>query len=155
MKKRFILTMILLLLFSYNSINGYEYHKEINSIEYLLNERIKIINEFLYGYKDIDRLEKKLNKIESDNLLQNDLDILCKVIDCPTDYELAMNVKVNKINSIELMDCGYSVNVDLNWLMSGYDGEFNLIKNYDIKCIEQDNQIYLTKLRILNNNTGD
>lgn len=155
MKKRFIFTMILLLLFSYNSINGYEYHKEINTIEYLLNERIKVINEFLYGYQDIECLEKKLNKIESGNLLDNDLDILYKVIDCPTDYELAMDVKIHKINSIEPTDVGYSVNADLNWLMSGYDGEFNLIKNYDIKCIERDSQIYLAKLMILNNNTGE
>ncbi len=155
MKKRFIITMILLLLFSYNSISGYEYHKEINAIEYLLNERIKAINEFLYDYQDMDRLERKLNEIELENLLENDLDILCKVIDCPTDYELAMNVKIHKINSIELTDIGYSVNADLNWLMRGYDGEFSLIKNYDINCIEQDSQMYLTKLIILNNNTGE
>lgn len=155
MKKRFIITMILLLLFSYNSISGYEYHEEINTIEYLLNERIKVINEFLYGYQDMDRLERKLNEIELDNLLENDLDILCKVIDCPTDYELAMDVKIHKINSIELTDIGYSVNADLNWLMGGYDGEFSLIKNYHINCIEQDSQMYLAKLIILNNNTGE
>ncbi len=150
MKKRFILIMIVLLLFSYTSINGYEYHKEINTIEYLLNERIKIMNEFLYGYKDMDSLKEKLSKIESDILLQNDLDILYKVIDCPTDYELAMNVKVNKIYSVDIGDDGYLINVDLNWLMRGYDGEFNLIRNYDIKCIEIDEQLYLAKLIILN-----
>lgn len=155
MKKRFIITMILLLLFSYSSINGYEYHKEIETVEYLLNERIKIINEFLYSCQDMERLERKLNEIESGNLLQNDLDILCKVIDCPTDYELAMNVKVHKINSIEIIDDGYFVNADLNWFMRGYDGEFNLIKNYDIKCIERDEQVYLAKLVILNNNIGE
>ena len=155
MKKRFIITMILLLFFSYSSINGYEYHKEIETVEYLLNERIKIINEFLYSCQDMERLEKKLNEIESGNLLQNDLDILCKVIDCPTDYELAMNVKVHKINSIEMIDDGYFVNADLNWFMRGYDGEFNLIKNYDIKCIKMDEQVYLTKLVILNNDIGE
>ena len=100
-------------------------------------------------------LEKRLNEIESGILLQNDLDILCKVIDCPTDYELAMNVDVHKINSIEMIDDGYCINVDLNWFMRGYDGEFNLIKNYDIKCIERDEQVYLAKLVILNNNTGE
>ena len=31
-----------------------------------------------------------------------------------------------------------SYNSDLNWLMRGYDGEFNLIRNYSIKCIEAD-----------------
>ena len=151
MKKRFIFTMIVLLLLSYNSINGYEYHKEIETIEYLLNERITIMNEFLYGYKDMQSLEEKLSKIESDNLLQNDLDILYKVKNSPTDYEFAMKVKVNEIYDIELTDDGYLVNADLNWLMRGYDGEFNLIRNYQIKCIEDGGQSYLAKLTVLNN----
>ncbi len=150
MKKRFIIIMIALLLFSYNSISAYEHHEEITDIENLLNERIVIMNEFLYGYKDMELLKDKLDNIEAENLLENDLDILFKVIDCPTDYELAMNVKVEKINTLERSDEGLIINADLNWQMSGYDGEFNMIKNYDIKCIESDNQMYLASLVILN-----
>ncbi len=150
MKKRFIFTMVLLLLFSYSSISGYEYHKEIGSIEYLLNERIKIMNEFLYGYKDMDNLEAKLCKIETADLLKNDLDILYKLMDNPTDYELAISVKVGKISKAVKDDEGYLVSADLNWLMRGYDGEFNLIRNYSIKCIEFDEQLYLAKLEVLN-----
>lgn len=148
MKKRFIFTMILLLIFSYTSINGYEYSEETDSVEYLLNERIKIINEFLYGYKDMNLLTNKLSEIESENLLSNDLDILYKVIDCPTDYELAMRVKIHKIYNLELQEGKLNINADLNWFMDGYDGEFNLIKNYDIKCVKKDAQIYLAKLII-------
>lgn len=151
MKKRFIFIMILLFLFSYTSINGFEYHDEIDTIEYLLNERIKIMNEFLYGYKDMDDLREKLIEIERDKLLENDLDILYKVIDNPTDYELAMSVKVDKIYNVNIIDDGYFINADLNWHMRGYDGEFNLIKNYDIKCIQEEDQLYLAKLMILNN----
>lgn len=152
MKKRFIYIMLALLLFSYNSISAYEYHEEISDIEYLLNERIKIMNEFLYGYKDMDSLEDKLDDIEAEKLLENDLGILSKVIDNPTDYELAMNVKVDKIYSLECTEEGeLCINADLNWLMSGYDGEFNMVKNYNIKCIEVSGQMYLTLLVILNN----
>jgi hypothetical protein len=152
MKKRFIYIMLALLLFSYNSISAYEYHEEISDIEYLLNERIKIMNEFLYGYKDMDSLEDKLDDIEAEKLLENDLGILSKVIDNPTDYELAMNVKVDKIYSLERTEEGeLCINADLNWLMSGYDGEFNMVKNYNIKCIEVSGQMYLTLLAILNN----
>lgn len=148
MKKRFIIIMLALLLFSYNSISAYEYHNEIDDIEYLLNERIKIMNEFLYGYKDMKSLEVKLNKIETEKLLDNDLDILLKVIDCPTDYELAKNVKVEEILTYEKVEDGISINVDLNWLMSGYDGEFNMIKNYNIKLVEIEQQMYLASMVI-------
>lgn len=150
MKKRFIIIMLALLLFSYNSISAYEYHKEIEDIEYLLNERIVIMNEFLYGYKDMKSLENKLDDIETGKLLENDLDILFKVIDCPTDYELAMNVRVEKIRVLERNEDCIFINADLNWLMSGYDGEFNMIRNYDINCIEKDGQMYLASMTILN-----
>lgn len=150
MKKRFILIMLVLLLFSYNSISAYEYHEEISDIEYLLNERIKIMNDFLYGYKDMDSLEDKLNDIEAGKLLENDIGILSKVIDNPTDYELAMSVKVDKICSLERTEGELCINVDLNWLMSGYDGEFNMVRNYNIKCSEAEGQMYLTSLVILN-----
>lgn len=149
MKKRFIYIMLALLLFSYNSISAYEHHEEITDIEYLLNERIVIMNEFLYGFKDMNSLKRKLNKIEAEKLLENDLDILYKVIDSPTDYELAMNVKVDKIYSLARTDDGIHINADLNWQMSGYDGEFNMVKNYNIKCVETEEQLYLASLVIL------
>lgn len=150
MKKRFIYLMIITMLFSYISIGGLEYHQEINSIEYLLNKRIEIMNEFLYGFKDMSLLKEKLTTIEVDKLLDNDLEILHKIADNPTDFELAMNVKVDKIHSLERTEKGININADLNWQMSGYDGEFNMVRNYDIKCTEEDKLMYLTSLVIQN-----
>lgn len=152
MKKRFrfIFIMIAMLLFSYNSISAYEYQDEITNIEYLLNERIIIINDFLYGIKDMKQLKDRLDDIEVQEQLENDLDILFKVANCPTDYELAMSVNVDKINSLEKSGEEIYINADLNWLMSGYDGEFNMIKNYNIKLIEISKQLYLKSLVILN-----
>jgi len=146
MKNRFIYIMIISLLFSYNSIDKCQYYQEIESVEFLLNERIAIMNEFLYGYKDMNSLENKLDKIEAENLLKNDLDILYKVIDNPTDYELALNVKVDKINSLLKTENGIQINADLKWFMSGYDGEFSMVKNYNIKCVNQEKQMYLAAL---------
>lgn len=152
MKKSFIILLMVLLLFSYNSIGAYENHKEIVHIEHLLNERIAVMNEFLYGSKninDMNELEESLSKIEMDKLLENDLSILYKVIDNPTDYELALSVKVDEIISLEESDYGYRINANLNWLMSGYDGEFNLIKNYNIKCMQVDDKTYLAELKYI------
>ncbi len=146
MRNRFIFILLISLLFSYNSFGYYQYYEEIDSIEYLLNERIEVMNEFLYGYKDMGKLEEKLEKIEAENLLENDLDILYKVIDCPTDFELALSVEVDKINSLEKTGDDMNINADLKWQMSGYDGEFTMVKNYDIKCVELEEKIYLASL---------
>lgn len=152
MKNSFICFLVASLLFSYNTIGSYENYKEIDSIEHLLNERIEIMNNFLYGTKnddDIRYLNEKLKEIEADELLDNDLDILYKVIDNPTDYELALSVDVDKIKSLKKTDEGMLINADLNWLISGYDGEFNLNKNYDIKFIESEGKMYLVKLKYM------
>jgi len=98
MRKRIIYILILLcfLVTIHRCLWIYE---EISSIEYLLNERIKIMNGFLYGDKDIinmNDIKQQLSNIEAEKLLINDVDILCKVIDNPTDYELALSVKVEK-----------------------------------------------------------
>lgn len=153
MKNGFIYLLVASLLFSYNSIGNYENHKEITSIEYLLNERIEIMNDFLYGSKNVDDtkiLKENLSVIEADKLLDNDVDILYKVIDNPTDYELALNVKVDKINTLNETEEGMDINANLSWRMSGYDGEFDLVKNYDIKCIELEDKMYLTELKYNN-----
>ncbi|MBP1925684.1 hypothetical protein J2Z76_001545 [Sedimentibacter acidaminivorans] len=152
MKKSFIILLMILLLFSYNSIGAYENHKEIEEVEHLLNVRIDVMNDFLYGSKnanDINELNEGLSKIEIDKLLENDLSILYKVIDNPTDYELALSVKVDEIISLEETDYGYKLNANLNWLMSGYDGEFNLVKNYDIKCMQIEDKTYLAELKYI------
>lgn len=148
MKKRFIIIMLVLLLFSYNSIGAYEYHEEITEIEYLLNKRIEIMNEFLYGVKNLNSLENKLKVIETESILENDVDILEKVIDNPTDYELAVSVSVDKINTLDQRDDCIYVNLDLNWLMRGYDGEFNMVKNYDIKCTLVEERLFLASFSI-------
>lgn len=148
MKKRFVLIMLVLLLFSYNSIGAYEYHREIAEIENLLNKRIEIMNEFLYGVKDLSSLENKLKAIETETILENDVDILEKVIDNPTDYELAVSVSVDTINLLEQKDGCIYVNLDLNWLMRGYDGEFNMVKNYDIKCTLVEERLFLASFSI-------
>ncbi|WP_326910376.1 hypothetical protein [Sedimentibacter sp. MB31-C6] len=151
MKKGIMYILIVLLLFSYKTIEGYEYHKEVTIIEQLLNERITIMNDFLYNGKDLKDLEEKLNKIEAGDQLENDLDILSKVIDNPTDFELSKNVKVEKINKLDKTEDGIDINADLNWLIEGYDGEYNLIKNYNIKCLECNNIIYLSMLKYVEN----
>lgn len=146
MKKRFICLMLFSLLFSYNSFGYYQYYEEIESLEQLLNQRIVIMNEFLYGIKDMENLEEKLDNIEAENLLKNDLDILRKVMDSPTDYELAMSVEVDEIKSLENADGNMLINADLKWQMSGYDGEFSMVKNYDIRCVEIEGRMYLASL---------
>ncbi|MDF2676733.1 MAG: hypothetical protein K0Q97_1042 [Bacillota bacterium] len=154
MKSGFIYFLAATTMLSFNTIGDHNNYEEINSIEYLLNERVAVINEYLFdsdenGEKDIKTLTENLYKIESDDLLQNDLAIMKRIAENPSDYELVSNVQVNKIYSIEKEENEIEINADLDWAMSGYDGEFNVVKNYDIKCAEKNGKIYLTDLDII------
>lgn len=138
-------------MFSFNTIGDHNNYEEINNVEYLLNERVEAINEFLYtsdfdGNKDIKKLTENLYRIEADELLSNDLAIMERIAKNPSDYELISNVKVDKIYSMDKGKSGMEINADLNWSMSGYDGDYNMVKNYDIKCYEKEGKIYLTDL---------
>ena len=53
-----------------------------------------------------------------------------------------------EILTYEKVEDGIFINVDLIWLMSGYDGEFNMIKNYNIKLVEIEQQMYLASMVI-------
>lgn len=152
MRNGFIYFLITSLMLSYNTMGNFENYAEKDEVEYLLNERIEIMNTFLYGTKeeeDIQYLNKELARIEKEKLLQNDLDILCKIIDSPTDFELAMSVKVDKINDLKKENGELFINASLNWLMCGYEGEFNMVKNYDIKCVQVEGNTYLAALNYI------
>ena len=64
----FIMTFIL----SFNYLEQFDNVYEINQVEELLNERINIINTFLYGEKNpeiLEKLKNDLSKIEDEKLL--------------------------------------------------------------------------------------
>lgn len=149
MKNGIIFFLVASLLLSYNGFASYEYHQEIEDLEYLLNERIEAMNEFIYGEKDVDKLNHKLSKIEDDDLLQNDLDILQKIIDYPTDFELSIDVVVEEIVDLEKSDEEIIIVAFLKWQMSGYDGEYDLVKKYNIKYKTLDKNMYLTYLEYI------
>jgi DNA replicative helicase MCM subunit Mcm2 (Cdc46/Mcm family) len=149
MKNGIIFFLVASLVLSYNAFASYEYHQETSDLEYLLNERIEIMNEFIYGEKDMEKLNHKLSKIEDDDLLQNDLDILQKIIDNPTDFELSLNVAVEEIVDFKKTDEEIIMVVFLKWQMSGYDGEYDLVKKYNIKYKTIDKDTYLTYLEYI------
>lgn len=149
MKNKIIFFLIASLVLSYNGFASYEYHQEIEDLEYLLNQRISIMNEFIYGEKDMDDLNIKLSKIETDNLLQNDIVILEKIIDNPTDFELSLNVEIEEILDLKRVEDEIILVALLKWQMSGYDGEYDLVKKYNIKYKETHKKIYLTYLEYI------
>ncbi len=147
----FIITFI----FSFSYLEQFDSVNEANQIEELLNKRIDIINAFLYGDKDLEKLEKlekDLSKIEDEKLLKTDIDILTHIYHNPTDYERTTKVKINKVKEIEVTKDSVKMLANLQWTILANGDlpiETSLIKDYNISCIFKDKKMYLTNMEFV------
>lgn len=154
----FVYLFIFTFMFSFGALDRYENFSEQHEIERLLNERIGIINDFLYGEKDEDVLEElqsKLSKIESGVQLNSDMSLLTHIYHNPTDYERATKVKILKLKDIVLTEDSIEILANLEWTILG--GDINdkfpvastFVKDYNINCIIKNKSIYLTNLKFV------
>ncbi|QSX04900.1 hypothetical protein JYG23_09365 [Sedimentibacter sp. zth1] len=152
MKNSIIYLLIITFVISFGCLQKYDYTIETNEVEELLSKRIEIINNFLYSEKNLLDLRKQLAKIETDDLLKSDLEILTHIFNNPTEYEKVEGVSINKIESIEVTEDKIEIIAEIEW--SFFEGEeisiaSNLIKDYNIVCEIKNKNIYLTKLQVV------
>jgi len=155
MKNVIIYFFIITFIFSFSYLEQFDSVNEANQIEELLNKRIDIINAFLYGDKDLEKLEKlgkDLSKIEDEKLLKTDIDILTHIYHNPTDYERTTKVKINKVKEIEVTKDSVKMLANLQWTILANGDlpiETSLIKDYNISCVFKDKKMYLTNMEFV------
>lgn len=154
----FIYFFIITAMLSVGALGRYENFKEQYEVERLLNERIAIINNFLYGEKDdkvLENLKKDLAKIENGAQLNSDISLLTHIYNNPTDYEYTNKVKIKRIKSIEITENSIKMLANLEWTI--LDGDVNkkfpiassFIKDYNISCVIKNKNIYLTNIKFV------
>ncbi|GEM_PF-329900 len=157
-KAIFVYFFIITSMLSMGALGRYENFKEQYEVERLLNERIAIINNFLYGEKDdkvLENLKKDLSKIENEAQLDSDMSLLTHIYNNPTDYEYTTKVKIKKIKSIEITENSVKMLANLEWTI--LNGETNnkipiassFIKDYNISCIIKNKNMYLTNIKFV------
>jgi len=155
MKNVIIYFFIITFIFSFSYLEQFDSVNEANQIEELLNKRIDIINAFLYGDKDLEKLEKlekDLSKIEDEKLLKTDIDILTHIYHNPTDYERTTKVKINKVKEIQVTKNSVKMLANLQWTILANGAlpiETSLIKDYNISCVFKDKKMYLTNMEFV------
>ncbi|HBB28437.1 MAG TPA: hypothetical protein DC000_04155 [Clostridiales bacterium] len=155
MKNVIIYFFIITFIFSFSYLEQFDSVNEANQIEELLNKRIDIINAFLYGDKDLEKLEKlekDLSKIEDEKLLKTDIDILTHIYHNPTDYERTTKVKINKVKEIQVTKNSVKMLANLQWTILANGDlpiETSLIKDYNISCVFKDKKMYLTNMEFV------
>lgn len=157
----FVYFFIIASMLSIGALGRYENFKEQYEVERLLNERIVIINNFLYSEKDendirvLENLKDNLSKIENEAQLDSDMSLLTHIYNNPTDYEYTTKVKIKKIRSIEITENSIKMLANLEWTILNSDfGKkisiaSNLIKDYNITCTIKNKNIYLTNIKFV------
>ena len=154
----FVYFFIITSMLSVGALGRYENFKEQYEVERLLNERIAIINNFLYGEKDdkiLENLKKDLSKIENEAQLDSDISILTHIYNNPTDYEYTTKVKIKKIKSIEITENSIKMLANLEWTILNDDVNkkfpiaSSFIKDYNISCIIKNKNMYLTNIKFV------
>lgn len=156
MKAVIIYFFIVTFVISFGVLEQFDNISEVNQIEKLLNERINIINDFLYGDKDdevLEKLKKDLSEIEDKNLLESDMSLLTYIYNNPTDYERTTRVRIKEIKNIEITETSIKILANLEWtVLTGEEElpiETSLIKDYNIDCIFKDKKMYLTNMKFV------
>ncbi len=156
MKSVIIYFFIVTFVISFGVLEQFDNISEVNQIEKLLNERINIINDFLYGDKDdevLEKLKKDLSEIEDKNLLESDMSLLTYIYNNPTDYERTTRVRIKEIKNIEITETSVKILANLEWtVLTGEEElpiETSLIKDYNIDCIIKDKKMYLTNMKFV------
>ena len=155
MKSLFIYFFILTFIFSFGYLEQHDSISEVNQIEKLLNERIKIINDFLYADKDIEaleKLEKELSNIEDARLLKADMDTLTRIYYNPTDYERTTRVKIKQVKEINVSEDMIEMLANLEWtILENGDLaiESSFMKDYNISCVFKNKKLYLTNMEFV------
>ena len=156
MKAVIIYFFIVTFVISFGVLEQFDNISEVNQIEKLLNEKINIINDFLYGDKDdevLEKLKKDLSEIEDKNLLESDMSLLTYIYNNPTDYERTTRVIIKEIKNIEITETSIKILANLEWtVLTGEEElpiETSLIKDYNIDCIFKDKKMYLTNMKFV------
>lgn len=152
MKNGLVFILIAAMLSSFGMLDRNVSYVEPDQIEDLLNQRVEILNEYLYKNKNYEELELKLKKIETGEILKKDLESMSYIADNPTDLDLTKSVTVGKIDNMSNINGNIDINLQLCWIIGQYnqlDVETSLIKDYNLKCTKINHKLYLTQMTII------
>lgn len=157
----FVYFFIIASMLSVGALGKYENFKEEYEVERILNERIAIINNFLYSEKDendtrvLEDLKDSLTKMEAGAQLESDMSLLTHIFYNPTDYEYTTKVKIKKIKTIDITENSIKMLANLEWTILNNNSNNKIpvassfIKDYNITCTIKNNNIYLTNFKFV------
>ncbi|MTI48581.1 MAG: hypothetical protein FH761_12120 [Firmicutes bacterium] len=122
---------------------------ELSNIEELLSERMHIMNEGLFNQMDIDTVEEKLTGIERGKLLLEDINIIKKSRELPTDYSYPFGMKIKSVESVKYEETNVELYLVLEWEIAYKDKQTKEDFLYKIKLLKQKERYYIYNIEVI------
>lgn len=111
-----------------------------NDINNLLNKRANLWNELFSEEKKLEEIINELKEIVEDPLLTYDVEAFNQIKMQNTGMEKILNVDVLKIKDSVLTENDLTADIEVEWLMEGFEKNYKEQVDYKMKLIKVDDK---------------
>lgn len=106
----------------------------------LLNERSDLWNKLFSEETKLEEISEDLKEIVVDPLLTYDIEAFGEIKNEHTGMERILNVEVLTINNVKATDDEINIDVEVEWLMEGFEKNYKEKVLYSMKLLSDDNK---------------
>lgn len=111
--------------------------KDINN---LLNKRANLWNELFSEEKELEEIIDELKEIVDDPLLTYDIEAFNQIKTQNTGMEKILKVHVLKVKNVALGENEITADIEVEWLMEGFEKNYKEQVDYSMKLIKADDK---------------
>lgn len=115
----------------------------------LLTKRSNLWNKLFSEETKLEKISEELEEIVVDPLLTYDIEAFKEIKDMNTSMERILNVKVLTINNIKLDEDKITVDIEVEWLMEGFQENYKEKIDYKMNLIKHDNKWKISDYNII------
>jgi len=123
-----------------------EIKKDIND---LLNIRANLWNKLFSEETKLEEVSQELEKIVAKPLLTYDIEAFEQIKNEYTSMEKILNVDVLKVENIKLDEKKLSVDIEVEWLMEGFERNYKEKLKYRMNLIKSDDKWKISDYKVI------
>lgn len=152
---RTIFIFVLIIFLNKLNVHTYSYSNrykniDLQEVEELLNYRNNIMKDGLFNNRDIKIIERQLSEVEKGEILYNDIDIIKKLRECPTDYAYPLELKISSIEGVVYNELLAEFHLKIQWEISYLNNEETKEELlYKIQIVDYKGSLFICGIEII------
>ena len=131
---------------AFNEEEAVQIKRDIND---LLTKRSNLWNKLFSEEAKLEKISEELEEIVVDPLLTYDMEAFKEIKDMNTSMERILNVKVLTIKNVKLDEEKITVDIEVEWLMEGFEENYKEKIDYKMNLIKHDSKWKISDYNII------